>query len=179
MIELLWGEKMTETKKITIAITATFTAELIEEPLAYWMKELEIQSRIEFSPYSQVFQQLLDPLSLFSKNDKGINIVLVRLEDWWRYKDSSTAGVNFSSNEYEEIEEKIGYKIYKNYPEKFTITFICSGNLCRSPMAAGILKNIIIRTKYKKMVNINSAGTLKMDLMPAEPNAIETGTRHR
>ena len=73
MIELLWGEKMTETKKITIAITATFTAELIEEPLAYWMKELEIQSRIEFSPYSQVFQQLLDPLSLFSKNDKGIN----------------------------------------------------------------------------------------------------------
>jgi L-threonylcarbamoyladenylate synthase len=78
----------------------------------------------------------------------------------------------------EEIEKKIGYPIYKNYPEKFTITFICSGNLCRSPMAAGILKNIIVRTKYKKLVNINSAGILKMHSMPAEPNAIEVAFNH-
>jgi FkbH-like protein len=107
LIEQLLDKKMIETTKPTIAITATFTAEPIEEPLAYWMQELEIQSRIEFAPYSQVFQQLLDPLSLLSKNDKGINVILIRLEDWWRYKDSSNINVNFSSSEYEKIENNV------------------------------------------------------------------------
>ncbi len=98
---------MIETIKPTIAITATFTVELVEEPLAYWMQELGIQSGIEFAPYNQVFQQLLDPLSLFSKNDKGVNVVLIRLEDWQRYKDSSTANVDSSSGEYEKIEHNV------------------------------------------------------------------------
>jgi len=98
---------MIEMVKLTIAITATFTAELIEEPLAYWMQELGIQSKIAFASYNQVFQQLLDPLSLFSKNDKGINVVLIRLEDWQRYKDSSTTNVDFSSGEYEKIERNV------------------------------------------------------------------------
>jgi FkbH-like protein len=65
-----------------IAIAATFTAEPIEEPLAFWMDELAIPSKIVFAPYSQVFQQLLDPSGLLSKQRDGINVVLVRLEDW-------------------------------------------------------------------------------------------------
>ncbi|MCA1601397.1 MAG: hypothetical protein LC776_07060, partial [Acidobacteria bacterium] len=53
-------------QKQTIAITATFTAEPIEESLSFWMQELDISSEIEFAPYNQVFQQLLDPASLLS-----------------------------------------------------------------------------------------------------------------
>src|SRR6266849_176498 len=67
---------------ITIAITATFTAEPLEQPLAFWMQELGIPARIEFAPYNQVFQQLLDPASLLATNHTSINVVLVRLEDW-------------------------------------------------------------------------------------------------
>jgi tRNA threonylcarbamoyl adenosine modification protein (Sua5/YciO/YrdC/YwlC family) len=78
----------------------------------------------------------------------------------------------------EEIEQRIGYKINRKYPDKFTITFICSGNLCRSPMAAGILKNIITRTKYRKLVNINSAGILQMESIPAEPNTIDVALQY-
>jgi hypothetical protein len=55
-------------KEKTIAISATFTAEPVEEALAFWMRELGFSSVIEFAPYNQVFQQLLDPSSLFSKN---------------------------------------------------------------------------------------------------------------
>jgi len=71
-------------EKQTVAIAATFTAEPLEEPLRHWMKELEIGGRIEFAPYNQVFQQLLDPASGFSSNQRGLNVVLVRLEDWQR-----------------------------------------------------------------------------------------------
>src|SRR5436189_1424910 len=67
-----------------IAITATFTAEPLEKPLAFWMKELEMPMRIEFAPYNQVLQQLLDPSSILSTNNNGLNVVLVRFEDWQR-----------------------------------------------------------------------------------------------
>jgi len=39
---------------------------------------------VVFAPYNQVFQQLLDPSGLFAVNRNGINIVLVRIEDWQR-----------------------------------------------------------------------------------------------
>ena len=71
------------------------------------------------------------------------------------------------------IEEKLGHEIYSHYPEKFIITFICSGNICRSPMAEGILKKIIEGTKYKDLVEINSAGTLNLGGSPAALEAID------
>jgi FkbH-like protein len=69
----------------TLAITATFTAEPIEEFLSFWMEKLNFPSKIEFAPYNQLFQQLLDPFSLLSQNRHGINIVLLRFEDWQRF----------------------------------------------------------------------------------------------
>ncbi|MEY2427784.1 MAG: polyketide synthase PksN, partial [Verrucomicrobiota bacterium] len=71
-------------EKQTLAIAATFTAEPLEESLRYWLKELEMSGAVEFAPYNQVFQQLLDPGSLLSANQRGLNVVLVRLEDWQR-----------------------------------------------------------------------------------------------
>lgn len=70
--------------KQNIAITATFTAEPVEESLAFWTSELDIPGKIEFAPYNQVFQQLLDPSSLLANNQDGVNVILVRFEDWDR-----------------------------------------------------------------------------------------------
>jgi FkbH-like protein len=70
--------------KWTIAINANFTAEPLGDSLSFWMKELEFPCAIEFGPYDQVFQQLLDPGSALSKNKGGLNVVLIRLEDWAR-----------------------------------------------------------------------------------------------
>ena len=65
-----------------LAIAATFTAEPLEEPLRYWMDKLELPVEIEFAPFNQVFQQLLDPASVLAKNTRGANVVLARLEDF-------------------------------------------------------------------------------------------------
>jgi amino acid adenylation domain-containing protein/FkbH-like protein len=65
-----------------IAIAATFTAEPLEEPLRYWMGELELPVELEFAPFNQVFQQLLDPASVLAKNTRGANVLLARLEDF-------------------------------------------------------------------------------------------------
>ncbi len=65
-----------------IVITATYTSELIEESLSYWLQEMGLSYSIEIAPYNQVFQELLNPASLLATNQKGINVVIVRFEDW-------------------------------------------------------------------------------------------------
>jgi FkbH-like protein len=67
---------------LLIAISATFTAEAIEAALAFWMRELGLPAELRFAPYHQVFQELLDPAGLLARNTSGVNIVLVRFDDW-------------------------------------------------------------------------------------------------
>ena len=93
-----------ETRKM-ICVTATFTAEPLEDSLRYWMKELGFPFDVTFAPYNQVFQQLLDPSSLLSQNHMGINVVLVRLEDWQRFEKGDEAD---SALAQEKIERNIG-----------------------------------------------------------------------
>ena len=61
-----------------IAISANFTAELLEPGLNFWRRELGWDYEIRFAGYNQIFQQLLDPDGLFARNRRGVNVVLVR-----------------------------------------------------------------------------------------------------
>ncbi|MEL6439650.1 MAG: FkbM family methyltransferase [Cyanobacteria bacterium J06621_8] len=65
-----------------IAIAASFTAEPVADSLNFWMQKLGIKSKIKFADYNQIFQELLNPSSLLSQNRDGVNLVLLRLEDW-------------------------------------------------------------------------------------------------
>jgi FkbH-like protein len=65
-----------------VAVSATFTAEPVRDTLEFWFEELGLPHRVEFAPYNQVFQQLLDPASLLAQNRAGFDVLLVRLEDW-------------------------------------------------------------------------------------------------
>ena len=74
----------------TWAVAATFTAEPIQEPLAFWQRKIGKKGHIAFAPYNQVFQELLDPESLLSRNALGVNIVLFRPED---FRDRTRTGL--------------------------------------------------------------------------------------
>lgn len=76
-----------------VAITATFTAEALEPVLAFWMREMGWESGIRFAPYNQVFQQLLDPSGLLARNRGGVNVVLLRFEDWARFDNRPLAAL--------------------------------------------------------------------------------------
>jgi amino acid adenylation domain-containing protein/FkbH-like protein len=66
----------------TVAVSATFTAEPLQEALSFWFKELDLSCDVRFGAYNQVFQQLLDPASLLGSNRSGANVLLLRVEDW-------------------------------------------------------------------------------------------------
>ncbi len=51
------------------------------------------------------------------------------------------------------------------------IVFICSGNICRSPMAAGLARDVLTKQKVPHVVI--SAGTLNINGQPAAKHAVE------
>src|SRR5881275_3086874 len=65
-----------------IAISATFSAEAIRPGLEFWIRELGLGYEVRFAGYNQVFQELLDPAGVFGRNRDGVNVVMVRAEDW-------------------------------------------------------------------------------------------------
>lgn len=58
------------------------------------------------------------------------------------------------------------------------ILFICIGNLCRSPMAEAICKDIIARDEVlgRLGIRVSSAGTMKLNSAPATTEAIQVMT---
>src|SRR5258706_4993196 len=76
------GAQPQEKPKRNIVISGTFTTEPIEDALRFWMVAMKCAAEKEFAPFDQVFQQLLDPSSPFAQNKHGLNVTLLRLEDW-------------------------------------------------------------------------------------------------
>jgi FkbH-like protein len=65
----------------TLAISATFTAEPINDSLEFWFERLQLPFRVKHAAFNQVFQTLLDPTSVFAANTNGFNVVLLRWQD--------------------------------------------------------------------------------------------------
>ena len=63
------------------AISASFTAEVLQEFLEFWFERLGWRNEVRFAQFNQVFQELLNPSSLLRSNRRGNNIVIVRLDD--------------------------------------------------------------------------------------------------
>jgi FkbH-like protein len=67
--------------KPRLLIGATFTANPLEEPIRFWLDELNLAYQLEFAPYQQLMAALLDPAGPFAGNRRGVNVALFRLED--------------------------------------------------------------------------------------------------
>ncbi|MCG2632725.1 HAD-IIIC family phosphatase [Bradyrhizobium sp. WYCCWR 13023] len=64
----------------SVAIAATFTADPLQPALEFLLTQAGLGLEVEFAPYNQVLQELISTSSKLALN-KGVNVVLVRLED--------------------------------------------------------------------------------------------------
>ena len=76
------GALVAEPGALRVVVSSTFTADPVEEALSFWLAQMGFAAEVEFAPYSQVFQQLLDPGSTMAGNREGFNVVILRMEDW-------------------------------------------------------------------------------------------------
>ncbi|WP_018969775.1 thioester reductase domain-containing protein [Rubritalea marina] len=72
-------------------ICASFTAEPVEESVKYALSKLGFSPQLTFSPYNQVFQELLNPQSTLAKSRDDIAVLMIRIEDWFRFEAEAVA----------------------------------------------------------------------------------------
>lgn len=60
----------------------------------------------------------------------------------------------------------------------FNILFVCTGNICRSPLAEGVMRHILRRDNLHMSVTVDSAGTHAYHVgEPPDPRAIAAAGR--
>jgi FkbH-like protein len=80
------------TPNAAVAIAATFTIEPVAPLLQFVLREAGMALDVRCAPYNQVFQELLSTTGLLATNKKGINIIIIRMEDFLRESpDNGTA----------------------------------------------------------------------------------------
>ncbi len=67
-----------------IVVAATFTADPLLPVLQFMLREAGLALELELAPYNQVFQELVSPISRLAINADGVNVILVRVEDFVR-----------------------------------------------------------------------------------------------
>lgn len=98
---------ITGLSEVTLTVAATFTGEPIEAYVKWWCEKNGVKVKIQFAPYNQVFQELLDAESMTSQNT-GINLLMLRFEDWIRdSKDNEQEQKQILENQYDKLIESI------------------------------------------------------------------------
>jgi FkbH-like protein len=154
----------------TIAVAATFVSDLVGSSLDFWMEELGIPGRIEFAPYNQVIQQLLDPESLFATNQNGLNVILLRFADWCRGAEGKTEGDSLTSLVEKRMEEFIA--ALKAAAAKSRVSYIvctCPSESESYPACTGIFPELEcrLRVESSSIANVHFvAGSEMLALYP-------------
>ena len=86
---LISSESPAPQQRNQVRIISSFTSAPIEAPLQFWLGRTGIQSSLTFADYNQLFQELLSPRSPARHNRRGVNVVLLRLQDWLRERGQS------------------------------------------------------------------------------------------
>ena len=87
----------TSSERSRIVLASTFTVDPLVESLSFLTTEVALDLDVAVAPYSQIYQELLDPTRLFAQNRSGINVVLLRFEDWWRDKGGSAVTASIAA----------------------------------------------------------------------------------
>ena len=73
-----------KSKSATIAIASTFIADPLFPALRFALRESGLKYEVRTAAYNQLFQELLSSTSLLATNTIGINVIVMRFEDFVR-----------------------------------------------------------------------------------------------
>ena len=167
-------ENTQKQKRERIAISATFTAEPLLKGLKFWMNELERRLDIQFAPYNQVFQELLSPESSLLSNRYGMNVILLRFDDWLRYRKRENSQTKrakqktVTAKERSHLEATLNEFIdtlqtYNNLSSCFSLLILCPP----SPVYAHVPSSLSLFEKLEKKLESSMKGLNGLSLIKA------------
>ncbi|MCP4111796.1 MAG: SDR family NAD(P)-dependent oxidoreductase [Desulfobacteraceae bacterium] len=128
-----------------IMISASFTVEPILPGLQFWFRELDINIEPQIAPYGQILQELLNPFSLLSANKKGLNAVLLRLQDWLRELPSEKVrSADYLKTYLEENTREFVQAVltHRGHASAGTLLIICPSDSSPDPEIDNLLKTV-------------------------------------
>lgn len=71
-----------------VIISSTFTADPIKKSLTFFLEKFNFieKHKIELTPYNQVFQEIESYHSITAQNSDGINVFIIKLDDFLRFQ---------------------------------------------------------------------------------------------
>jgi hypothetical protein len=119
-------EKSAESKKskrFLLTVTANFTAEPVGDTLRFWLDRIGLQpAQLQFSPYNQVFQELMAPDSLLASSETGVNLLLIRPEEWAREQPAGTRSEAIATATQEFIS---AMQAFTKHARRSTVVLLC------------------------------------------------------
>lgn len=149
--------------KQQIIISSTFSDQPIKDVVSFWMDKIKMPSDVILADYNQVFNQLLDSSQSMRMNKDGVNILLIRLEDWIRYSDHNTE----NNNSIEKIKsicddfKRVLPEAVKNFSVPVIVSILPSKN--KSDLSAGEIVDLLSQDLADKISQIDNVYLLKTD----------------
>jgi protein-tyrosine phosphatase len=63
-------------------------------------------------------------------------------------------------------------------PGRIAILFVCHGNICRSPLAEGVFKHLVVERGLERQFHVDSAGTYALDGQLPHPLGVQVAQQH-
>ena len=117
-----------------VAIAATFTVEPILAPLRFILSEAGLALDLQCAPYHQVFQELLSDTSLLGTNAGGVDVIVIRMEDFLRESHHQDAA-SLLARTTQELSDALSH--FSRRAKSPTLLAV----LARSPQAAAALNS--------------------------------------
>lgn len=71
-------------RTLRLSIASTFTSNPLEDVLTFWSEKSGYRASLHFSPYDQIFQELMDQNSSLNHPDHHARVVILKVDDWIR-----------------------------------------------------------------------------------------------
>src|SRR5882672_10267285 len=155
----------------SVAIAATFTAEPLQPALELILREAGLQLNLRFAPYHQVLQELISTTGTLAANLKGVNVVLVRFEDFVRDITDSAQAQNVIAGAANEITDALGEFVRRSKVPAVLAIFTAS------PATRRELHALIDAANKQVLASVDGLPGLSL-VLQADVDAISVGERY-
>ncbi len=148
--------------ELVFTVTANFTAEPLAESFHFWANRLALGPvDLEFSGYNQVFQDLLAPNSGLASNAPGLNVILIRLQEWGHDREEGLRAEAITTGTREFIK---ALRAFGPRAKRRTVLALCaeSRSAAENPKLSQQLQSL------EKEVEDSSAGLSNVIVIPAK-----------